>query len=147
MYPAPACTNLHRANRDASQKCCSIKGTKRRCGEDTVESRDMLGLGRPLDRRMVQSSFDHFVLQPIGVLTNCGVRHELLLIRSISLDLLSNVFVEMNQPFVRHVFDAHDQLLLLQLNATFPSPSTPARQAKQIASVAKPRAKTSVHGF
>ena len=78
MYPAPAYTNLHRANRDASQKCCSIKGTKRRCGEDTVESRDMLGLGRPLDRRVVQSPFDHFVLQPIGILTNCWVRHELI---------------------------------------------------------------------
>ena len=32
--------------------------------------------------------------------------------RSISLYLLSNVFVEMSQPFVRHMFDAHDQLLL-----------------------------------
>jgi hypothetical protein len=60
---------------------------------------------------VVQSPFDHFVLQPIGILTNCWVRHELLLIPSISLDLLSNVLVEINQPFVRHMFDAHDQLL------------------------------------
>jgi hypothetical protein len=47
----------------------------------------MLGLGRPLDRRVLQSPFDHFVLQPIGILTNCWVRHELLLIPSIGLNL------------------------------------------------------------
>jgi hypothetical protein len=40
-----------------------------------------------------------------------------MLVRSISLDLLSNVFVEMSEPFVGHMLDAHNQLLL-QLNAT-----------------------------
>jgi hypothetical protein len=32
---------------------------------------------------------------------------------SIGLDLLSNVFVEMSEPLVRHTFDAHHRLLLL----------------------------------
>ena len=40
-----------------------------------------------------------------------------MLVRLVSLDLLSNIFVEMSEPFVRHMFDAHGQLLL-QLNAT-----------------------------
>ena len=35
-----------------------------------------------------------------------------MLMYSICLDLLSNVFVEMSEPFVRHVFNTHDQLLL-----------------------------------
>jgi hypothetical protein len=46
------------------------------------------------------------------------VRHELMLVRSISLDLLSNVFVEMSEPLVRHMFDTHNQLLLLLINST-----------------------------
>jgi hypothetical protein len=33
-----------------------------------------------------------------------------MLVRSISSDLLANIFVENNKPFVRHSFDAHDQL-------------------------------------
>ena len=74
-------------------------------------------LGRPFDRRVIQSSFDHLASQPVGVLTNCWVRHELMLVRAVSLDLLSNVFVEMSEPFVRHMFDAHGQLPI-QLNAT-----------------------------
>ena len=61
-------------------------------------------------------SLDHLASQLIGVLTDCLVRRELMLVRSISLDLLSNVFVEMSEPLVRHTFDAHDQLLFLNEN-------------------------------
>lgn len=35
-----------------------------------------------------------------------------MLVRSIGLDLLSNVFVEMSESLVRHMFDTHDQLQL-----------------------------------
>ena len=66
---------------------------------------------------MLQSPLDHFALLPFGILANCRVGHELMLVRAIGLDLLSNVFVEMREPFVRHMFDAHDQLLLFQLKA------------------------------
>ena len=48
---------------------------------------------------------------PVLVLANCRVGHELMLVRTISLDLLSNVFVEMSEPFVRHMFDTHNQPL------------------------------------
>jgi len=34
-----------------------------------------------------------------------------MLVRSVGLDLLSNVFVEMSEPFVRHMFDTHNQPL------------------------------------
>jgi len=34
-----------------------------------------------------------------------------MLVRSVSLDLLSNVFVEMSEPFVRHLFYTHNQPL------------------------------------
>jgi hypothetical protein len=34
-----------------------------------------------------------------------------MLVRPVSLDLLSNVFVEMSEPFVRHMFDTHNQPL------------------------------------
>jgi hypothetical protein len=51
---------------------------------------------------VLQSPLDHFALQPFGILANCRVGHELMLVRAISLDLLSNVFVEMGEPFVRY---------------------------------------------
>jgi hypothetical protein len=80
-------------------------------------------LRRPFDRRVLQPSFDHFASQRIGVLTNRWVRHELMIVRSIGLDLLSNVFVEMSEPLVRHMFDTHDQLLLYSLrHRVSPSP-------------------------
>jgi len=63
-----------------------------------------------------QSSSDHFAAQLIGVLANGRVRHELVLVSTISIDLLSNIVVEANEPLVRHTFDTHDQLLP-QLNA------------------------------
>jgi hypothetical protein len=72
-------------------------------------------LRRPFDRRVLQPSFDHFASQRIGVLTNRWVGHELMVVRPVSLDLLSNVFVEMSEPLVRHMFDTHDQLLLNSL--------------------------------
>ncbi len=74
-------------------------------------------LRRPLDRRVLQPSFDQFASQPIGVLTNRWVRRELMLVRSISLDLLSNVFVEMREPLVGHMFDTHNLPLLLLVNS------------------------------
>jgi hypothetical protein len=46
-------TNLHRANRVRVKNAVPSKEQKRCCGEDTVESHDMLGLGRPLDRRVL----------------------------------------------------------------------------------------------
>jgi hypothetical protein len=88
---------------------------------------------KAIDRRVLQSPLDHFALQPFGILANCGVGHELMLVRAISLDLLSNVFVEMREPFVRHMFDAHDQLLLFQLKAKMqprPSASQNARHPR-----------------
>jgi hypothetical protein len=60
---------------------------------------------------VLQSPFDDLASQVIGVLADCWVRHELMLVRFISLDLLSNVFVEMNDPVVRHIFNTHNQLL------------------------------------
>jgi len=38
-----------------------------------------------------------------------------MLARPVGLDLSSNVFVEMSEPLVRHMFDTHDQLLLYSL--------------------------------
>jgi hypothetical protein len=61
----------------------------------------------PVDRRVLQASLHHLASQLIGVLANGLVRRELMLVGSISLDLLSNVFVEMSEPLVRHTFDAH----------------------------------------
>ena len=43
---------------------------------------------------------------------NGWVHHEFMIPRSIGFDLLPNVFVIANKPFVRHMFDAHSQLLL-----------------------------------
>jgi hypothetical protein len=68
-----------------------------------------------------QASLRHLASQLIGVLTNGLVRRELVLVRSIGLDLLSNVFVELSEPLVRHSLDAHDQLL----NATTPETRFP----------------------
>jgi hypothetical protein len=65
-------------------------------------------LRRPVDRRMLQASPDHLASQLIGVLANGLVRRKSMLVRSIGLDLLSNVLVEMSEPLVRHTFDAHD---------------------------------------
>lgn len=58
------------------------------------------------------------VFQVHGIDAGGWVRHELMLVYSISLDLFSNVFVGMSEPSVRHTFDAHDQLLL-QLSVIF----------------------------
>src|SRR5258705_12685087 len=61
---------------------------------------------------MLQTSFDHLTLQLIGVLLNGWVHHEFMIPRSIGFDLLPNVFVIANKPFVGHIFHAHSQLLL-----------------------------------
>src|SRR6266436_10248963 len=61
---------------------------------------------------MLQTSFDHFASQLIGVLMNGWVRHEFIFARSFGFDLLSNVVVVASKPLVRHTFDAHSQLLL-----------------------------------
>jgi hypothetical protein len=63
----------------------------------------------PINGRVLQSPLDHFVAQPIGVLANRRA-HELMLMRSIRFGLLPNVFIKMYQPFVRHVFETHNQL-------------------------------------
>jgi hypothetical protein len=47
-------------------------------------------------------------LQLIGVLLNGWVHHEFMIPRSIGFDLLPNVFVKANEPFVGHIFHAHD---------------------------------------
>src|SRR5260370_10187583 len=61
---------------------------------------------------MLQTSFDHFASQLIGVLMNVWVRHEFIFARSFGFDLLSNVVVVASKPLVRHTFDAHSRLLL-----------------------------------
>jgi len=47
-------------------------------------------------------------LQLIGVLLNGWVHHEFMIARSIGFDLLPNVFVIASEPFVGHIFNAHD---------------------------------------
>jgi hypothetical protein len=76
-------------------------------------------LWRPFNRRVLYPSFDHFASQLVGVLTNRWIRHQLMLARPISLDLLSNVFVEMREPLVGHMFDTHNRLLLLLITQQF----------------------------
>jgi hypothetical protein len=49
---------------------------------------------------MLQTSFDHLTLQLIGVLLNGWFHHEFMIPRSIGFDLLPNVFVIANEPFV-----------------------------------------------
>jgi hypothetical protein len=56
---------------------------------------------------MLQTSFYHLTLQLIGVLLNGWVHHEFMIPRSIGFDLLPNVFVIANEPFVGHIFNAH----------------------------------------
>jgi hypothetical protein len=60
-----------------------------------------------------QPPFDQLALQALGVLANSWSGRELMFFPSIGFDLLSNIFVEMSEPFVRHVFHAHNQLLPL----------------------------------
>src|SRR5258708_20801040 len=59
---------------------------------------------------MLQTSFDHLTLQLISVLLNGWVHHEFMIPRSIGFDLLPNVIVIANKPFVGHIFHAHSQL-------------------------------------
>jgi hypothetical protein len=75
-----------------------------------------------------QAPFDHFASQPVGVLPNAWTRRELMLLAPIGLDLLSNVFVEMSEPFVGHMFDTHDQLLLV-LNTAWHTQTTTSLDA------------------
>jgi hypothetical protein len=58
---------------------------------------------------MLQPPFDHLVAQPIGLLANCRAGHKMMLVLSVCIDLLPNVFVKKRKPFVRHVFDTHNQ--------------------------------------
>jgi hypothetical protein len=66
---------------------------------------------------VLQTSFDHLASQLTGILMNGWVRHEFIFARAFGFDLLSNVFVVASKPFVRHMFDAHSQLLLLSYRA------------------------------
>jgi hypothetical protein len=43
---------------------------------------------------MLQPPFDHLVAQPIAVLANCRAGHEMMLVLSVCIDLLPNVFVK-----------------------------------------------------
>jgi hypothetical protein len=54
-----------------------------------------------------------------------------MLARPISLDLLSDVFVEMREPLVRHMFDTHNRLLLLLITQQFFSFTFQARPGEQ----------------
>src|SRR6476660_6627208 len=80
---------------------------------------------RPFNWRMLQTSLDHLTLQLIGVLLNGWVHQKFMIPRSIGFDLLSNVFVVTSKPFVRHMFDAHSQLLLSSYRGGFSSPVSP----------------------
>ena len=68
-------------------------------------------LGRPINRRVMQPSPDHFVAQLICILPNRWASRKPMLIAPIRFCLLPNVFVEGEQPLVRHLFEIHNQPL------------------------------------
>jgi hypothetical protein len=73
----------------------------------------MIQLRRPIDRRVLQLSLDDLAAQPFGILANCRAACEMVPMLPICVSLFPNAFVENNQPLVRHMFNAHSQLPLL----------------------------------
>ena len=69
---------------------------------------------------------DHLVAQTVGILPNRRPGRELIFLRAVGIDLLPDAFVIMNQPLIRHFFDAHVFFLMAigkQLkNVTVPQP-------------------------
>jgi hypothetical protein len=62
--PAPVFTDLHRRTEGANQKCCSIKGTKGNCGEDTRSA----ALSQPQADKAVRSIRHQIVVVAQSVL-------------------------------------------------------------------------------
>ena len=70
----------------------------------------IIGNEWPIDRRVLKSSSGQFASKLFSILTNCGPRCQFVIVRSIGLNLLPNVIVETNEPFIRHIFNGHNQL-------------------------------------
>ena len=56
---------------------------------------------------MLQAPPDHLAAQAIGIFPHRRPGRELMLVRAVSIDLLPDVLVVMNQPLIRHFFDTH----------------------------------------
>jgi hypothetical protein len=64
----------------------------------------------PIYQRVLKPSSGQFASKLFSILTDCRPRCQFVFVRSIGLNLLPNVIVKTKEPFIRHIFNGHNQL-------------------------------------